>query len=69
MVPRITNPFFSYLVDEIQKQAYERDFQIMIFQSDESREKEITLLNLMQQKQIDGVIMCAVENDEEKISS
>ncbi len=41
----------------------------MIFQSDESREKEITLLNLMQQKQIDGVIMCAVENDEEKISS
>lgn len=69
IVPRITNPFFSYLVDEIQKQAYERDFQIMIFQSDESKEKEITFLNLMQQKQIDGVIMCAVENDEEKISS
>uniref|UniRef100_UPI00403F024C LacI family DNA-binding transcriptional regulator n=1 Tax=Candidatus Enterococcus willemsii TaxID=1857215 RepID=UPI00403F024C len=69
IVPRITNPFFAYLVDELQKQAYKQGFQIMIFQSDEDKEKELSFLNLMLQKQIDGVIMCAVENDEEKIAS
>lgn len=69
IVPRITNPFFSYLIDELQKQAAKNNFRIMIFQSDESKEKERSFLNLLQQKQIDGIIMCAVENDEQVISS
>ena len=69
IVPRITNPFFSYLVDEVQKTAYANDFQIMIFQSDEDKEKELSFLQLLQKKQIDGVIMCAVENSEEVIHS
>lgn len=67
IVPRITNPFFSYLVDEIQNIAYQNDFQIMVFQSNEDKEKEISFLNLLSQKQIDGVIMCAIENKEEII--
>ncbi|KAF1301988.1 LacI family DNA-binding transcriptional regulator [Enterococcus saccharolyticus] len=69
IVPRITNPFFSYLVDELQKQAYKQGFQIMIFQSDEDKKKELSFLNLMLQKQVDGIIMCAVENEEKKVSS
>lgn len=69
IVPRITNPFFSYLVDAIQKQAYNRNYQIMIFQSNESAEKETVFLELMQQKRIDGIILCAVENDEKTIAS
>lgn len=69
IVPRITNPFFSYLVDEIQKRSLAKGFQLMIFQSDEDKEKELSFLQLLSQKQIDGVIMCAVENSEEVISS
>lgn len=69
IVPRITNPFFSYLVDEIQRIAYQNDFQIMIFQSNEDTEKELSFLNLLSQKQIDGIIMCAIENSEEVIQS
>lgn len=69
IVPRITNPFFSYLVDEIQRVAYKNDFQIMIFQSNEDKEKETSFLKLLSRKQIDGVIMCALENNEAFIES
>lgn len=69
IVPRITNPFFSYLVDEIQHVAYKNDFQIMIFQSNEDKERETSFLKLLSRKQIDGVIMCAVENNEPFIES
>ncbi|MBP1042675.1 LacI family DNA-binding transcriptional regulator [Vagococcus sp. BWB3-3] len=67
IVPRITNPFFSYLVDEIQQIAFQNAFQIMIFQSNESSEKELSFLELLAKKQIDGIIMCAVEQDQEVI--
>lgn len=69
IVPRITNPFFSYLVDEIQQIAFQNDFQIMIFQSNESAEKELSFLELLAKKQIDGIIMCAVEQQQSVIQS
>ena len=67
IVPRITNPFFAYLINEIQQQAYRQGFQIMIFQSDEDTEKEITFFNLLAQKQIDGIILCALESKTEVV--
>lgn len=62
IVPKITNPFFSYLVDAMEKAAYERGYQVLIFQSNEDPEKELSFLNLLKTKQVDGVIMTAIEN-------
>jgi len=63
IVPRIVNPFFSYLVESIEKAGYARGYQTLVFQSHEDSEHELDFLNLLQQKQIDGVIMAAYEND------
>lgn len=68
IVPRITNPFFAYLVDGLQKEAYKQETQIMIFQSDEDKEKELSFFKLLAQKQIDGIILCSGENEEEVLS-
>ncbi|MGB7999915.1 MAG: LacI family DNA-binding transcriptional regulator, partial [Anaerobacillus sp.] len=35
IVPRIVNPFFSYLVNSIEQTAYEHNFQVLIFQSND----------------------------------
>jgi LacI family transcriptional regulator len=69
IVPKITNPFFSYLVDAIEEAAYEKGYQVLIFQSNEDPKKELTFLNLLKTKQVDGVIMTSVENDWTKIKS
>lgn len=69
IVPKITNPFFSYLVDAIEEAAYEKGYQVLIFQSNEDPKKELAFLNLLKTKQVDGVIMTAVENQWSKVKS
>ncbi|WP_394219571.1 LacI family DNA-binding transcriptional regulator [Halobacillus trueperi] len=69
IVPRIVNPFFSYLVDAMEQVAYENNYQVLMFQSDEKRDKELYFLNLLKTKQVDGLIMTSIENDREVIES
>ncbi|SDO35282.1 LacI family DNA-binding transcriptional regulator [Halobacillus sp. SY10] len=69
IVPRIVNPFFSYLVDALEQVAYENNYQVLMFQSDEKKDKELYFLNLLKTKQVDGLIMTSIENDREVIES
>lgn len=63
IVPRIINPFFSYLVNAIEKTAYQKGYQVIISQSNEDQQKELAFLNLLKTKQVDGIIMTSIEND------
>lgn len=63
IVPRIINPFFSYLVNAIEKTAYQKGYQVIISQSNEDKQKELAFLNLLKTKQVDGIIMTSIEND------
>lgn len=63
IVPKIINPFFSYLVDSIEQVAYKKGYHVLIFQSNEDKEKELAFLNLLKTKQVDGIIMTSIEND------
>lgn len=63
IVPRIINPFFSYLVNSIEKVAYEKGYQVIISQSNENQDKELAFLNLLKIKQVDGIIMTSIENE------
>lgn len=63
IVPRIVNPFFSYLVDAIEKVGYEKGYQTLICQSNEDKDKELWFLNLLKTRQVDGIILTSLEND------
>lgn len=63
IIPRIINPFFSHLVNSIEQAAYKNSYQVLIFQSNEDREKELYFLNLLKTKQVDGIIMASIENE------
>ncbi|MFG6147702.1 LacI family DNA-binding transcriptional regulator [Halobacillus sp. B23F22_1] len=67
IVPRIVNPFFSYLVNSIEQAAYKNNYQVLMFQSNEKKDKELYFLNLLKNRQVDGLIMTAIENDWEVI--
>lgn len=67
IVPRIINPFFSHLVNAMEEVAYENNYHVLMFQSDEKKEKELYFLNLLKTKQVDGLIMTSIENDRELI--
>lgn len=67
VVPKIVNPFFSYLVDAIEQVGYRKGYQTLICQTNEDKEKELSYLNLLKTKQADGIIMASIENDWEDI--
>ncbi|MFQ3544655.1 LacI family DNA-binding transcriptional regulator [Halobacillus rhizosphaerae] len=67
IVPRIVNPFFSYLVNSMEQVAYKNNYQVLMFQSDENIDKELYFLNLLKTRQVDGIIMTSIENDWDNI--
>lgn len=67
IVPRIVNPFFSYLINSIEQSAYNKGYQVLMAQSNEDKEKELAFLKLLKTKQVDGIIMTSIENDWEII--
>lgn len=62
LIPQLTNPFFAYLVEAIDKVATENNLQILICQTRYSKQKELDFLQLLKTKQVDGLILAATEN-------
>jgi len=69
LLPRITNPFFSHLIEAMEVKASQWGYQVIICQTHESDQKEQDYLELLRTKQVDGVIMTAVHNDWDVIES
>ncbi|MFB4212451.1 LacI family DNA-binding transcriptional regulator [Shouchella sp. JSM 1781072] len=68
IVPKIVNPFFSHLVNAIEQTAYQKGYQVLIFQSYEDKNKEIAFLNLLKTRQVDGIILTSIENKWEVVA-
>lgn len=69
VLPSIINPFFSYLVNYIQQTATQYSYKVLIFQTFGKKEDEINALELLKLHQVDGIILCALENDWDLIKS
>lgn len=69
LVSRITNPFLSYLVDGIEKQAKMQGYNVLIMQTYDDSKAEIKMLEMLKQQIITGLIMCSVEGEKEVIES
>ncbi|EDC4643919.1 LacI family DNA-binding transcriptional regulator [Listeria monocytogenes] len=65
----ITNPFFAYLVDAIERYLSHRGYQVVMLQTLENPAKELQFIEMLQKKQLDGLIMANLENDTEEIKS
>ena len=57
LVPEIDNPFFSQAINGIESIAYSKGYHVLIFQSNENLEREISNLNHMISRRVDGIIM------------
>jgi LacI family transcriptional regulator len=57
LVPEIDNPYFSQAINGIESVAYAKGYHVLIFQSNESIEREIININHMISRRVDGVLM------------
>ncbi|MGC4377130.1 LacI family DNA-binding transcriptional regulator [Fictibacillus sp. Mic-4] len=68
LVPLLTNPFFAYLLEGIDSVATKYNLQLLVCQTKHDREKEWKFLSLLKTKQVDGVILTAIENEWDKLT-
>lgn len=69
VIPSITNTFFAYLVNAIERTCREQGYKTLIIQTYGEKELEEEALNLLKLHHVDGVILCAMENDKSFIQS
>lgn len=63
LIPRISNPFFSRLVEAMEEEAARHQFQLIVCQTRTNPERELVYLDWLKTKQIGGVILASSEND------
>lgn len=68
-VPDITNPFFGDIVKNIQTEALNSGYQIILYNSDSVSETEEKNINSMLASQLDGIISIAPRMDLERLLS
>ncbi|MEG2893079.1 MAG: LacI family DNA-binding transcriptional regulator [Clostridium sp.] len=62
IVPDISNPFFPAIVKGIEDSARDNGYNIILCNSDDNPEKEVTSINILQEKCVDGIIYIAANN-------
>jgi LacI family transcriptional regulator, galactose operon repressor len=63
----ITNPFFTTVARGVEDTASEQGFSVIFCNTDESQDDETEYLNLLVQKQVDGVVLVPAHSASESI--
>ena len=65
IVPDITNPFFTEFVNLVQRDAMQAGYSVLLAISEQSPERQASLVRLMRSHQAAGTILCATGSAED----
>lgn len=65
LVPDISNPFFSAMARSIEDRAHEQGFSVIMCSIDGDADKERKYIELLQRKQVDGLIVASTFHNKE----
>jgi LacI family transcriptional regulator len=68
VVPDNANPFFSEVARGAEHVAYESDYNVFLCNTEEDRHRELTVLRSLEEKRVDGVVVCSSRLSEEELS-
>lgn len=59
IVPHIRHPYFAELISNLENQAYQHNYKILLFNSQEKNEKEWEYMEMCTGNRVAGVILCS----------
>ncbi|MFW5889585.1 MAG: LacI family DNA-binding transcriptional regulator [Bacillota bacterium] len=68
IIPNITNPYFPEIAKGIENKAEKEGYSVVLYNTDNDYEKEMKILRIMQQKQVDGLIVSLTEKTKDYIN-
>ncbi len=69
VVPDNTNPFFSELARGVEEIAYTEGYNVFLCNTEEDNERELAVLQSLEEKRVDGIILCSSRLDECDLAS
>jgi len=67
LISDIINPYVSIIAKEIQDQLFDKNYSVLILNTDENEEKERKAIELALGRQVDGIILCPAQHTEDNI--
>jgi LacI family transcriptional regulator len=63
VVPDISNPFFSEVARGAEHEAYAAGYNVFLCNTEEETQRELTALQSLEEKRVDGVVLCSSRLD------
>lgn len=67
VVPDISNPFFASLVRNAEEEAYAQGYSVFLGNTNEDPQREITVLQSLEDNQVDGLILCSSRLEDDSL--
>lgn len=59
VVPDMANPFFADVARGAEDQAYAEGYNVFVYNTDESPQRELAALQAMEERRVDGLVLCS----------
>ena len=69
VVPDVAYPFFGEIARGVEDTAYENGYSVFLLNTADDMEREITALDSLHQKEIDGVILCSSRQPSDELAA
>jgi LacI family transcriptional regulator len=67
VIPDNANPFFSEVARAAEQVAYGQGYNVFLCNTEEDVQRELTVLQSLEEKQVDGIVLCSSRLDEDKL--
>ncbi len=67
VIPDVANPFFSDVVRGAEHVAHAQGYNVFLCNTDEDPERELAVLHSLEEKRVDGVVLCSSRLDDGKL--
>jgi LacI family transcriptional regulator len=67
VVPDVANPFFADVARGAEEAAYAHGYSVFLCNTDEDPERELEVLGLLDEKQVDGLVLCSSRLSEDEL--
>ena len=67
VVPDVSNAFFAEVTQGVEHLAYSRGYHVFLCNTEEDPQRELAVIQSLEEKRVDGLILCSSRLDEEKL--
>jgi LacI family transcriptional regulator len=67
VLPDVTNPFFADITRGVENLAYSKGYHVFLCNADEDPGRELAVIQSLEEKRVDGLILCSSRLQEEKM--